>query len=91
MALKLAQFTENAVGSCTAVTPSGSTVRGQASLLLIDPVQAVLLELAETLAAAGYQCMCSTDEESAAECVRNLTPDLILSDINLAGHSGCAV
>ena len=40
------------------------------------------------LAAAGYRCVCSTDGVLRLECLRKRTPDLILSDINLAGHSG---
>jgi CheY-like chemotaxis protein len=91
MALKLAHFAENAVVACTAVTPSVSVVKEQASLLLIEHEPAELTELVEILAAAGYRCMCSTDEDSAAQCVRKLTPDLILSDTNLAGHNGVAL
>jgi DNA-binding response OmpR family regulator len=43
------------------------------------------------LEAAGYQCLCSSGAQSAWECVRKATPDLIISDINLAGQSGVAL
>jgi CheY-like chemotaxis protein len=91
MALKLAHFAGNAVVACPVVIAAEIRVKEHVSLLLIDHEQAALAQLAEILSAAGYHCSCCINGEAAAECVRKLIPDLIISDTNLAGHSGVAL
>jgi len=91
MMLQLADCAANAVVECSAVAVYAPAPKRQAAVLLIDREHEAVTALAEILAAAGYRCMCSTDGETAAACARKLTPDLILSDINLAGHSGVAL
>ncbi|MBN1909005.1 MAG: response regulator [Pirellulales bacterium] len=60
----------------------------QPQILVIDDEKQVLDEVASVLAAAGYACQCCSDAETAVEMAATRTPDLIISDINLAGHSG---
>jgi DNA-binding response OmpR family regulator len=60
----------------------------KAIILVIDDDPDVVAGLAKVLSAAGYVSHCCRDAEGAIECVREATPDLIISDINLAGHSG---
>jgi CheY-like chemotaxis protein len=60
----------------------------QTTLLLVDDEQSVLDELTKVLSAAGYECQGCTSPEAALDLVRAGVPDLIISDINLAGHSG---
>jgi CheY-like chemotaxis protein len=60
----------------------------KAVVLVIDDDQEVIAGLAKVLSAAGYVSHCCRDAEGAIECVRQTTPDLIISDINLAGQSG---
>jgi len=57
-------------------------------ILVIDDEADVLGEVASVLAGAGYVCHCCTNAENALRFAETNTPDLILSDINLAGHSG---
>jgi len=60
----------------------------QALILVIDDEPTVLGEVAATLFGAGYACHCSSTAEAAVAFVKGHEPDLILCDINLAGHSG---
>src|SRR5437868_13510800 len=60
----------------------------KAVILVIDDEPDVIASLAKVLSAAGYVSHCCRDAEGAIECVRQATPDLIISDINLAGQSG---
>lgn len=60
----------------------------QVTVLLIDDEAEMLAGLMEVLSAAGYACQTSSSEATAIAALRNMTPDLIISDINLAGHSG---
>ena len=60
----------------------------QATVLLIDDEAEMLAGLTEVLSSAGYVCQTSSSEATAIAALRNITPDLIISDINLAGHSG---
>ena len=61
----------------------------KAVVLVIDDDADIVAGLAKVLSAAGYVAHCCRDAEAAMECVRKLTPDLIISDINLGGYSGC--
>src|SRR5438105_7032751 len=60
----------------------------QATILLIDDEPESLESLARVLSAASYVCHLAQDSESATKIARANTPDLIISDINLAGHNG---
>ncbi len=61
------------------------------TLLAIDDEADVLARIAEVLHEAGYQCLCAQDEKSAREALRQCTPQVIISDVNLVGHSGSTV
>jgi CheY-like chemotaxis protein len=60
----------------------------KAVVLVIDDDPEVVAGLAKVLSSAGYVSHCCRDAESAIESVRQTAPDLIISDINLAGQSG---
>jgi len=62
--------------------------RKQALVLVIDDEPEVLGSVAAALNRAGYICHCSQTAEAAIEFARSRAPDLIISDINLAGVSG---
>jgi CheY-like chemotaxis protein len=61
------------------------------NILAIDDAADVLGKISAIAADAGYTCHCAHDAQSAQESIRQTTPDLIISDINLAGHSGVAI
>jgi CheY-like chemotaxis protein len=63
----------------------------QASILVIENQDDVLADLARILAGAGYRCHCSTSAAAARQLAGEVRPDLIISDINLAGASGPAL
>ncbi len=60
----------------------------RATVLVVDDESDVLGEVAAILGSAGYSCHCCCTAEAAAEFVASSIPDLIISDINLAGRSG---
>jgi len=60
----------------------------QPLILVIDDEPEVLGEVATVLAAAGYICHCCDNSEKALQFAEITMPDLIISDINLDGHSG---
>lgn len=60
----------------------------KAVVLVIDDDQDTVAGLAKVLSSAGYACQCCRDADAAAESVRQSAPDLIISDVNLHGHSG---
>ena len=60
----------------------------QATVLVIDDESDILSMLSTVLSAAGYTCHSCQSAEEAIATVREVRPDLIISDINLAGHSG---
>ncbi|MEX0675538.1 MAG: response regulator [Pirellulales bacterium] len=62
----------------------------QVNILAIDDHPEVLSEIARILQRVGYGCHRACDMNSAAEAVEQATPDLIIADVNLAGHSGSA-
>jgi DNA-binding response OmpR family regulator len=57
-------------------------------ILAVDDDALVLAELTRTLSTAGYTCHCCPDAEAARVMAMSITPDLIISDINIGGHSG---
>lgn len=61
------------------------------TILAIDDEADVLAQIANIAHQAGYSCRCANDAQSATEAMRQATPDLIISGINLAGQSGVAV
>jgi CheY-like chemotaxis protein len=60
----------------------------KAVVLVIDDDPEAIAGLAKVLSAAGYISQCCHDAEGAIDCVRQTTPDLIIADINISGHSG---
>jgi CheY-like chemotaxis protein len=60
----------------------------QPIVLVIDDDPDIVASLARILAGAGYRGVCCHDYDGAIETVKETTPDLILSDINLGGESG---
>ncbi len=63
-------------------------INQQAVILAIDDEPEVLASLTKVLTDAGYTCHAATNPVSAAELAGKIVPDLIISDINLAGISG---
>ncbi len=61
------------------------------SILLIDDELDILNGLCALLKTAGYHCHPCQDEQAALTTLQDVTPDLIISDINLNGHSGLAL
>lgn len=62
--------------------------RKQIRILVVDDEPEVLGNVAAVLHGAGYTCCCYPTAEAALESARAQAPDLIISDINLAGSSG---
>jgi CheY-like chemotaxis protein len=60
-------------------------------ILAIDDESESLAQISQVLVDAGYECRCAQDAPSAAEAIREATPDLIISDINLAGYNALAI
>lgn len=60
----------------------------QPLVLVVDDEIDVLGEVASVLGKSGYRCHCCGNPDSAIEFVVSNQPDLIISDINLEGHSG---
>lgn len=60
----------------------------QPLILVVDDEPSVLAEVAAVLTRAGYACHCCGTVDDAFRFTTTNTPDLILSDINLGGHSG---
>ena len=60
----------------------------QPLVLVVDDEADVLGEVATILGNVGYCCHCCSDTQAAIEFAASNTPELIISDINLAGHSG---
>lgn len=61
---------------------------GRTCILAIDDDASILADLAATLSGAGYTCHCCPDASAARVMAMSMTPDLIISDINIGGHSG---
>ncbi len=61
------------------------------NILAIDDAADVLGKISAIAAEAGYTCRCVRDAQGARDSVRQATPDLIISAISLAGHSGVAI
>ena len=57
-------------------------------ILIVDDEQQVLDEVETVLSVAGYDCRCCTTAETAISLAKSIGPALIISDINLQGHSG---
>ncbi len=66
-----------------------NTFRQQAPLVLVvDDEQEVLDEVAAVLSGAGFEYRCCKTADAAIEEANANSFDLIISDINLHGHSG---
>ena len=61
------------------------------NILAIDDAADVLGKISAIATEAGYTCRCVRDAQGARDSVRQATPDLIISAISLAGHSGVAI
>jgi len=57
-------------------------------ILVVDDETEVLDEVATILARTHFRCRCCLNAEDAIEAAESSPPDLIISDINLHGHSG---
>ncbi len=57
-------------------------------ILVVDDEKEVLESVAKVLTEAGFDCQCCNTAQAAIEFAAMQTPDMILSDINLGGHSG---
>ena len=57
-------------------------------ILVVDDEQEVLNEVAAVLSNAGFECRCCKTAAAAIEEANANSFDLIISDINLHGHSG---
>ncbi len=64
--------------------PQGSAVM----ILVVDDEADVVAELVETLSRAGHTCQSAGNAQDALELAHRVHPELIISDINLAGQSG---
>ena len=62
--------------------------RARGLVLAVDDEADVVAGIALILAKAGYCCVTATGMTAAFDLARQLRPDLIISDINLAGESG---
>jgi CheY-like chemotaxis protein len=62
--------------------------RNRPVVLAIDDEAEVLAEIAQALIPQGFECRTCQDAQSAIALARQIVPDLIISDINIAGHSG---
>lgn len=63
-------------------------MKHQINILAIDDHPEVLSEIARILNRVGYGCLRACDMSSAAEAIAETTPDLIIADVSLSGHSG---
>ncbi len=64
------------------------TQQQQPLVLVVDDEPEVLGEVATILSSAGFVCHCCSTPEAAMAFTQENAPDLIVSDINLAGRSG---
>ena len=62
--------------------------RQQPLILVVDGQAEVLDEVATVLSGANFACRCCTTAEGAIAAAESFPPDLIISDVNLHGHSG---
>ena len=62
--------------------------QGSTVILLVDDEQQVLDDVEAVLSVSGYDCRCCRTAQAAIELVETTIPALIISDINLQGHSG---
>lgn len=57
-------------------------------ILVVDDEKEVLESVANVLTEAGFDCQCCNSAQAAIAFAAMHTPDMIVSDINLGGHSG---
>jgi len=62
----------------------------QINILAIDDHPEVLTEIARILHRIGYECQRACNMEEAAASIGRVVPELIIADVNLAGHGGLA-
>ena len=61
----------------------------KAVILAIDDDPATVADIVRILGAGGYTCHCCRDLETAAEQFGQVSPDLIIADLAIAGPNGC--
>lgn len=65
-----------------------NAIQPPAVILVVDDDPIMLMGVAAMLNTAGYEAHCARGEEAAIKAARSLPLDLIICDVNLAGHSG---
>lgn len=63
-------------------------MKQNAIILTVDDDPGILTELKEVLVAEGHTCLAASCTETALAIAQEVTPDLIICDINLDGESG---
>lgn len=58
------------------------------TILIIDDETSAIDDVAHALRLTDYACQWATSADEAMDCVRRGVPDLVISDIDLAGTSG---
>ncbi len=61
------------------------------TILAIDDETEVLGSIEQIVTQAGHACWCAQNAEAAKRSIAAGAPDLIVADLNLAGHSGLAL
>jgi CheY-like chemotaxis protein len=61
---------------------------GQPLILVVDDEDSVLNEVTNAMSGTDYECQCCNTAEAAIEFAKANPLDLMISDINLDGHSG---
>jgi signal transduction histidine kinase/DNA-binding response OmpR family regulator len=87
------------VATATAMPPAAApSRRGEADewrdfprILVVDDEPSVIDVFREFLSAQGYELSVAKNAEEAMRLTQELQPDIILTDINLPGHSGLDV
>jgi len=62
--------------------------QASALVLVVDDEADIVAGLVERLTRAGFSCLTASSVKDALASARQTRPDLIISDINLAGESG---
>ena len=75
-------------GPALPLTPRSTGPSEPATILLVDDDSAVLKSLGRVLASEGWQVVSAASGEEALETLTNLKPDLMITDLRMAGVSG---
>ncbi len=91
MTLEQAQSLEPTMIEAPAFLTRANGICRQMTVLVIEHEAETAGRLTQVLQAAGHLCHIAAGAEAAFESVSASAPDLIISDINLAGHSGVSL